>query len=772
MADLVQDYNFIYSRLKTPFTWYEGSITQASEAISSLQNGAFTSNINAWTPSSGSWAWNAATGGVARWNSGAAVTGTLTQIFAAKPKMVFTLITVKAISGGYCSLNILNSVTGGSYTTGHLTATGTYSLTGVGDKIQIIGSGAVTIDVDDVELVVLDNGPQLNENRAYCKDECPYKLHTGAITFLNFALIRKHTVNALKYAIFVHEDGTTVYFDATQILSQLGITAPTFQDRAGQVWDYFIYHGQDHTRYLKCGYWKGWVTDGIDSLWLSETFYVGEYGYDETPGNNILANGSFDSNLSGWTVTGGAWTWGANAANGSGTGACIQNLPFSPVMKKVKFRIKVLSLTSSMAMFINNTVTSVASAAKVITTPGVYDIEGYGDQVYFSCAGMTLAVVDDAEAYIANVNPNLCHTKLTWKNSCDLFNIPYSDDFTNVLYVESPALTVAPGWKEELEVIKDGAGREQKVSYRKMKEYLLETSEIPEYVYDALALLNAHNFTKISLPVYSGQKDIVIAQADLKNDWLEGECYAIAQLRLMVEDYFDTTCCDSLNYQVACKEVCLTVGSLCMDPGGACSCSLGAYYLQDGVHEIMGCYLDGQLSPITNGMIPFPNLDPPYDNISDMFLGCTAQGEVLIQNIANGLWYIWYGVISYPAIPLSLPINNWKTIYEIISLTDDFGGCVTVVGLVPYWTNGYIEVSTNGVDWTVMAGPLTQAQLAAGYQVCGLDPGDTMFRIRAKNLNCDYGAGASEEILISFAELVDSGDEELRDDGGTELRDV
>lgn len=778
MAELVQDKTFIYSRLKTPFTWYQGSVAQATEANLSLVNGTFATNLDQWAPTA-FWSWNAATGGVARWSSVMANFGTLTQQYIETPKLTFAVINVKAISAGFVVLKIVNSVTGATYVTSNITSTGIYTLTGVGNKIVILANGAAVIDVDDVEAIVLDDAPQLNMNRAYCQDECPYKLHTGATTFLNFALVRKTSADPLKYIIFVHEDGTKIFFTAAQIASQLGITDPTFQDRAGQIWDYFIYHGQDHTRYFKCGYWRGYATDAVDNVWYSEPFYVGEYGAEEIPGNNILVNGNFTTDLSSWFITGPpAWVPAGGAAYGSGIGVCEQALPFSAsgISKKVRFKIKVNSLTSPMAMLINTVVGGVTGAFKVITEPGIHTIEGYGDQVYFSIAAVSEAIVEWAQCYILNVNPNLCHTELKWKNSCDLFNIPYSQDFTNRLYLESPALTIAPGWKEETEVVKDGAGRETNISFRKMKEYLLETAEIPEFVYDALGLLNSHNDMKISLPVYSGQKDIIIAQADLKNEWLAGECYANASLRLIIEDYFDTSCCDSLNYQVTCKETCFTVKSLCLDPGLECPCTTAAgnFYLAAGIHEIFGCFgPDLVLNVITAGMVPIPGRPSPYDDIEDMFSGC-GGGEILILNEDNSFWYVWYTTISYPAIPLSLPINDWKTIYEIISVTPGDAGCVTIVGLIPFWAFGIIEISTNaGVDWTEATGTLTQAQLAAGYEICDLESGDVLFRIHTKNLNCEYGRGASVEASIPAGrELRDDGGDEMRDDSGDEMRDV
>lgn len=530
---------FLYTPVKTPFVWYP---VTGRYKLNRILNGTFDSNLNDWNVLFG-WVW--ASDGTAHAQADCVMNQLINS--SQTQENIRVRVTVKQIDGVNSLLNLIirNTVTGTEqtfYVTPTM-GTGIYDFFGVGDEIEWgTSAGTTDIKIDNVEVYDANYESLLYQNRPYCKDECQYKLLTPSTAFLPFILVRPSSATSLTSIVCVHDDGTTISFDATEIAAIAALSLGTYTDSTGAEYDYVIYNGGTHGKYFKCGYWRGVAQDGAGNIWASEVFFIGNYGYG---GRNQLGNGNFDfSNFLFWQVTG-PWVWENGTAHIQNNGALIQDLGYNAPLR-VKLKVLAMPGTQTLKIRIAENVTGANPTDLTITTPGNYTHEAVGGRVHISVTGGGAVdiTIDEAEAYALNGDPNVCHTKLHWYNTCDLFNIPYSKGFLNILYLERKALTAAPEWKEEIEVVKDGVGREQQTAYRKWKEYLLDTGAIPEFIYDALGLLNVHNLKYISLPAETVQENIVIRNSSLKNSWLTGECYTNTELALIIEEVFDTQCCD------------------------------------------------------------------------------------------------------------------------------------------------------------------------------------------------------------------------------------
>ncbi len=545
MAEAIGSREFLYSQIKTPFTWYP---VTGRYKVNRVLNGTFDTNLDNWTVDFG-WAW--ASPGVALAVNDCVMRQSLNNTQA--QENIRLRFTVTEMTGANALLQVIirNTITSHEeqLILTPTEGTGIYDFFGTGDEIQF-GTGAATtsIKIDNIEVYDANYESLLYENRPYCKNECPYKLLSPSTAFLPFILVRPSSATALTSIVCVHDDGATISFDATEIAVNAAFSRGTYTDAAGVEYDYIIYNGATHGKYFKCGYWRAVAEDGAGNIWASEVFFIGNYGYG---GRNQLGNGNFDfSNFLYWQVTG-PWVWENSTARLTGApGALIQDLGYNAPLR---FKIKVLAMpgtNQTLKVRIGENGTGNNPTDITITSPGNYTLEAFGGRVHISVTpggpppiDIDLTI-DEVETYALNGDPNVCHTKLHWYNTCDLFNIPYSRGFLNILYLEKKALTAAPEWKEEIEVVKDGVGRERQTAYRKWKEYLLDTGAIPEFIYDALGLMNPHNLKFLSLPSETTQESIIIRSASLKNSWLTGECYTNTELALIIEEVFDTQCCD------------------------------------------------------------------------------------------------------------------------------------------------------------------------------------------------------------------------------------
>lgn len=545
---------FLYTPIKTPFAWYP---LEGKYRTNHIVNGKFDIDLYAWNVDFG-FAW--AAGGVAQAVNDCRMSQMVN--YTAENKNIRLRFTIKEIigtAGTFLRVIIIDSSTGNTVFKDYLPGqAGIYDLFGYGDQVMFETSAPTTsIKIDDVEVYDANYLALLNENRPYCKNECPYKLITASTAFLPFILVRPMSATKLTSLVFIHTDGSTISLSAAEIVSTSAFNYASFTDTNGVGRDYIVYSGVTHGKYFKCGYWKGIAEDGAGNVWAGETFYIGNYGYG---GQNLVGNGGFDigNAFTFWQVTG-PWTNINGTAHIENNGALIQDFGFNA---PIKVRLKILDMTGTQTIKIRiaESGTGANPTDITITSPGNWTHTAFGGRIHISVVGASpFVTIDDAEAYALNGDPSVCHTKIHWYNTCDLFNIPYvSASFINILYLERKALTASPEWKEEIEVRKDGAGRERQTGYRKWKEHTLETGAIPEFIYDALSMMNAHNLKFVTLPDETNQRNIIIRYASLKNSWLPGECYTATEMTLIIEETYDTQCCDT-DWQVPCYAGCYDV---------------------------------------------------------------------------------------------------------------------------------------------------------------------------------------------------------------------
>lgn len=121
---------------------------------------------------------------------------------------------------------------------------------------------------------------------------------------------------------------------------------------------------------------------------------------------NLVTNGTFDSDLSGWTDTNGNWAWdvtNGGEAKSSGVGCLEQIFSAGQVMKKVCARVTVNDISgvnATLALRIVNTLTGVINASVNITGKGVYSICGTGDQVDLCTANTTTPSIEIDNVFV------------------------------------------------------------------------------------------------------------------------------------------------------------------------------------------------------------------------------------------------------------------------------------------------------------------------------------------------------------------------------------
>jgi hypothetical protein len=155
---------------------------------------------------------------------------------------------------------------------------------------------------------------------------------------------------------------------------------------------------------------------------------------------------------------------------------------------------------------------------------------------------MNNAKVYYSEWFIADSVTNLL--KITFYNTCDLYNIIYQDDFIQYLWFMSEPME--PSFPLEEEGIKNGEGTFVRAFARQTKKYTLKTFEMPDYMVDVFNRMKLHNNIEI-IDLVGDTNDVY--NLEVEHEWLwDANYYAIITLTF---DYDETViisgCCNNYN---------------------------------------------------------------------------------------------------------------------------------------------------------------------------------------------------------------------------------
>lgn len=404
-----------------------------------------------------------------------------------------------------------------------------------------------------------------NRNKKACQGACEYHLVAPHHYLLDFMIIREGITGIDPTLFEIHSlDGTESY-----VLDPASISLVTFNS-----FEYLIYNGMLDNGYgvlipnynsgletiLTCGkayYVK--VGDGT-TTWWSETFVATSAYYDEE--SDVIINGTFDTDLSGWIV-GTNWAWSGGKAVKS-IAAVGQYLIQQINDTRAHFTYVMVRFTLSDCNFdiVGSSVTLVIDGQnyqfKEEGTHTVIARVGSFYDLYFSGSNKWTGSVDSVSLLPCTAYLD-CHLCLEWYSDCSVGNMlgKSNTGITNRYFFPAEANVVDPDYKIIEDGKEDGDKNFVPTFQKRIKTITLETGLVPEYVVDALFDSQLHS--TILLHYKNGLGYDSVEDMTVKYSWEFNEgCRATVELSLDINDRIvKHGCCtetDSLCYSY-CVEV-------------------------------------------------------------------------------------------------------------------------------------------------------------------------------------------------------------------------
>lgn len=133
------------------------------------------------------------------------------------------------------------------------------------------------------------------------------------------------------------------------------------------------------------------------------------------------------------------------------------------------------------------------------------------------------------------------YIKLEWWNSCDLAGIYYQGGFKNKLYFD--ANVGKPDYEYEVEEEYNGDGVLISTFKRLVKVYKFQVF-VPEYVADALQLMQLHDTIQLTFLDGSYSSSIRNIKTDISFEDMSNDCMAVATISFQQDDQVvKTNCC-------------------------------------------------------------------------------------------------------------------------------------------------------------------------------------------------------------------------------------
>lgn len=328
---------------------------------------------------------------------------------------------------------------------------------------------------------------------------------------------------------------------------------------AGSI-DYIFCNFNSLGETLECGLYYYELTMG-NEVYYSEIFEV--IGKDLTvETTDISVNGSFQDDLSGWTINGSVFwqsTSGGSALLQVG-GIMSQTVPGQSISKIV---------VTTLATFTKEMYFSYGSWKISLNT---------GENTFYVPSGMIYTIsnendTDSNDLYVIAVeiypiHKVECYNLIAYRNSCNKFSIPYvMSAYTNVFILD--AELAEPEYLREDDFEEDGAKNKSQTFSRIQKRWSLKTSvAIFEPFVDELNKMPAHDTIYIFNDIwkkefvsYQSTMDIEVLQAEWLND---DKCDALVTIQInetimesnsCCEEISKMECCDSFNIDVEATPV-------------------------------------------------------------------------------------------------------------------------------------------------------------------------------------------------------------------------
>lgn len=281
--------------------------------------------------------------------------------------------------------------------------------------------------------------------------------------------------------------------------------------------------------------------------------------------DNLLANSTFQSDLSGWTTAGG-FAWNSGRAQTTNTGSLIQDIGDNDYRC---VRITVFSITGgtpSIILRLSQNGGGAPTSDITITTAGVYSVFGFGGRVHFSVVGTGVVTVDDIYAITSAVgNPCDPHCYqiesncLNWKETheCTKHIVAYCEEnslgfnFGSTLYVGTgfklqERFRIAnfnPTHNKDRNVQLDSGGAKKLVFAQNEKQWQLRFDYTDQIGHDTIAAMMDCDVIQINhgeidaYPVpYDDTKEYVCLTEDYEPEWAERGERNLAQSQIEITE--------------------------------------------------------------------------------------------------------------------------------------------------------------------------------------------------------------------------------------------
>jgi hypothetical protein len=341
----------------------------------------------------------------------------------------------------------------------------------------------------------------------------------------------------------------------------------TYNDN-GTAYDIIAYYGDvllDNSKdiiELACGEYYASIRLE-DELYYTETFKVfADYSLAE---DNIVTNGSFDYNLSGWqyTVAFVSFSPGMAVIEGSANAAVLrQTLHPEPAPFQYKLTLDItLDPTIELRVRIFNgailkrTLTYVASGVytEILDNPGQIRFE---TSVF---SGGDYAYINDVK--IQKITTVGCFNRMVWGNDCQLNGLPYLINITGGETLQFSqtamftALVSSPKFIHVIDESTNEAGLITKNFESVERRITVAASPVPQYLVDALQVLPLHD-TVTFVDINNVENTPDFAEANEPEAVLEN-IYFTQNIELVDTTISDANCCTVIT--VACPEAIFSI---------------------------------------------------------------------------------------------------------------------------------------------------------------------------------------------------------------------
>jgi hypothetical protein len=214
-------------------------------------------------------------------------------------------------------------------------------------------------------------------------------------------------------------------------------------------------------------------------------------------------------------------------------------------------------------------------------TTGLFDLSCgfYVAELQYVDAFDAVRKVYSEEFYCPPVFDEDDYVTLKWKHSCDTLGILYQKGYENIMYLEGDIEKSEPTIDEE--GIEDGLGNFYPTR-QKFVENLRIDEIAPEFVADALALVQMHNTVNMNL---RGLESGEIVNVRSKVAW-ENACLANIEMKFqqVVQDYSSTSCCQNKVIDMACA---VTVSNLMLSVGGSGNNVISGLFIAENTASLL-----------------------------------------------------------------------------------------------------------------------------------------------------------------------------------------